>query len=82
MTRDECIEFHHKLHAISLEFLKNLKKLPMPERQIELANMTAAFGDLMYNEIGIEPGELDAATERLGLEKDDKEYDAMCREYT
>ena len=54
----------------------------MMERQIELSNITAAFGDLLYNEIGIEPGELDAATERLNLEKDDKEYDAMCAEYT
>jgi len=32
--------------------------------------------------MGIEANELDAATEYLGLEKDDKEYIAMCGEYT
>lgn len=32
--------------------------------------------------MGIEAGELDAATEYLGLEKDDKEYIALCAEYT
>jgi hypothetical protein len=59
-----------------------LKKAPVGHLQIELANIAQAFGDLLFNEIGIEASELDAATEYLGLEKDDEEYKKICAEYT
>ena len=55
--------------------------MPLAQRQNELANVTAAFADLMYNDIGIESDELDASTERLNLEGNDKEYNDMCTDY-
>lgn len=50
----------------------------MNELNWELGNIANAFGDLLYNEEGIESNELDAATEYLGLEKTDEEYKKMC----
>ena len=52
--------------------MQGLKKLDMTELNWELGNIANAFGDLLYNEEGIESSELDAATEYLGLEKTDE----------
>ena len=67
---------------MSLIYMKTLKSLDMTELNWELGNIANAFGDLLYNEEGIESNELDAATEYLGLEKTDDEYKKMCEEFT
>ena len=82
MKRDYCVDIHRKLHAMSLVYMQGLKSLEVKELNWELQNIANAFGDLLFNELGIESNELDAATEYLGLEKSDKEYQKLCEEYT
>ena len=49
---------------------------------MELTYIRQAFGDLLYNELGLEADDLDAATEYLDLDNKDEGYKKMCEEYT
>ena len=70
MSKKELMEIHKNLHAISVDHMRNLKKLPLQELQPELNLITQVLSDKLYEIEGIEGEDLDAATEKLGLESD------------
>ena len=79
MSRDFCISVHHKLHKLSVEYIKEIKQ--NPGQQFGLSLLQQVLGDKLYAETGVESNEHDAATEFLHLE-DDAEYKQMCADYT
>jgi hypothetical protein len=82
MTRDFCVDVHKKLHAMSLVYMKDLRKFEGRQLQMELTYIRQAFGDLLFNELGLEADDLDAATEYLDLDNKDEEYKKLCADYT
>ena len=81
LDRKELIEIHKILHKISIDHLKDLKKLPIDKLQSELALIQQVLADKLCLATGIETEELDAQTEKLNLEQDE-EYMQMVKDYT
>ena len=71
---------HQKLHIISYEHLKQLKFLSKDELEATLQIVENIIIDKLYFEYGIEPEELDAASERLEIEQDPV-FNQMLNEY-
>ena len=80
INRTECIALHKNLHAISVDHLTELKKLPLGELQAQFGLVQSYLADKLFQKCGIESEELDGATETLGLEQD-PEYMGMVQEY-
>ena len=80
MGRDFALATHYKLHDMSIQHLKELKKDPA-NLAFNLGLLQQTLADVLFVETGVESYELDAATEFLGLEQD-KEYMDMCADYT
>ena len=81
LDRKELIEIHKILHKISIDHLKDLKKLPIDKLQSELALIQQVLADKLCLATGIETEDHDAQTEKLNLEQDE-EYMQMVKDYT
>ena len=70
MTKKELMDIHKQLHAVSVDHMRSLKKLPLTELQPELNLISQVLSDKLFELEQIEGEDLDAATERTGLESD------------
>ena len=68
LDRKQLIDIHKILHKISIDHLKELKKLPIEQLQGELALIQQVLADKLCLATGIETEDLDAHTEKLNLE--------------
>lgn len=80
MTKKEMMDIHKVLHDMSVDHMRALKRLPLDELQPELNILQYVLSDKLFDLEQIEGEDLDAATERIGLESD-AEYQIMVQEY-
>ena len=71
---------HKDMHELTLDHLRAIKKLPADKQQAQFQIMEAVLGDKVYEKYGIEPDDLDLATDKTGLESDSA-YQHMMSEY-
>lgn len=81
MDKREALEIQQYMFNLVISHQRELKKLPQEFLQAELEIMTLKLSDKLYFATGVESDELDASTDRLGLEEDD-EYKKMVEDFS
>lgn len=79
-TVSEAIKVQKKLQTMSIEHMKELKKLPLPQLHPELGVIAQVLADKVYLELKVDSEDIDAANERLNLEAN-PDYQLMVQEY-
>lgn len=64
----QAIQIQKKLQKMSIDHMKELKKLPLAELNPELQIIAQVLADKVFNEMKIESEDIDATTERLNLD--------------
>ena len=70
MDKKEALAIHKIMFNIVIQHQKDLQEVPPDKLNQEIQAMQPVLQDKLYFSTGIESDELDASTERLGLEED------------
>ena len=80
MSKKEVLAATKKFHQLSIDQIKDLKKLPPAQIQDEIRYLKPKLEDRLFLTIGVDNADLDFNTDKLDMENDE-EYQKLFKEY-